>query len=56
MTNLKCLPQFNRVKPFEPYIPSCYTFEYGALTLALYTINKNPGWVPDGGSSDEFTQ
>ena len=30
--------------------------EYGALTLALHTINKYPGWVPDGGSSDEFTK
>jgi hypothetical protein len=36
--------------------PHVILVEYGALTLALYTINKNPGWVPDGGSSDEFTQ
>ena len=34
--------------------PHVILVEYGALTLALYTINKNLGWVPGGGSSEEF--
>ena len=34
--------------------PHVILVEYGALTLALHTINKNPGWVPDGGSCEEF--
>jgi hypothetical protein len=34
--------------------PFVILVEYGALTLA--TINKNPGWVPDGGSSDELPE
>jgi hypothetical protein len=27
--------------------------EHGELTLVIVT-NKNPGWVPDGESSEEF--
>ena len=36
--------------------PHVMLVEYGALTLALHTINKYPGWVPDGGSSDELPE
>jgi len=36
--------------------PHVILVEYGALTLALYTINKNPGWVPDGNSKVEFSE
>ena len=36
--------------------PHVILVEYGALTLALHTINKNPGWVPDDDSMKEFPE
>jgi len=36
--------------------PHVILVEYGALTLALHSTIKNPGWVPDGESKVEFAE
>jgi hypothetical protein len=41
------------VKPLSLASPIVILAEHGELTLVVVT-NKNPGWVPDGGSSEEF--
>jgi hypothetical protein len=48
--------QSNQVKPFELASPRVILAKYGALTLALYSIIKNPGWVPDGDTKVEFLE
>jgi hypothetical protein len=36
--------------------PHVILVEYGALTLALHSTIKNPGWVLDGDTKVEFPE
>ena len=36
--------------------PHVILVEYSALTLALQSTKKNPGWVPNGDSKEEFPE